>query len=201
MNGADDVCKYQKWRHAKPHHRMITMGRPGSTKALLKGMKSAGMPQCGTADFLLGPELPDLSSSAARVASHVGDRSGLLQLLHPSVADWMLQFYGHPVGGGGAAAAAAAVEPPAVAAPQQQQLWVVRRADGAGSTLLRKVPSTSREDGVWVDPVTAVHDSEMVTVISHEPADNQGGVDFALVQTREGAVGYLNDSYLEVVHM
>ena len=37
---------------------MITMGRPGSTKAVVKGMASVGIPDTGSADFVLGPELP-----------------------------------------------------------------------------------------------------------------------------------------------
>ena len=70
---------------------MITMGRPGSTNSLVQGIQSYGLPACGTENFVLGPELPDLSSTAARAASKSGDRAALLQLLHPEVADWMLR--------------------------------------------------------------------------------------------------------------
>merc|ERR1711971_1210596 len=65
MNGADDVLKYHKWRRAGPNHRMITMGRPGSTATVHKGMTTA---KVAPEHCLLGPELPDISSTAARDA-------------------------------------------------------------------------------------------------------------------------------------
>jgi nicotinic acid mononucleotide adenylyltransferase len=93
MNGADDVAKYRKWVGAGPRHRMITMGRPGFTERVRAGIASAGVaPQ----HCILGPELPDISSTAARDASAAGDAKTLLQLLHPAVAEYLLQRDGWP---------------------------------------------------------------------------------------------------------
>merc|ERR1719226_349513 len=90
MNGADDVAKYRKWVGAGPKHRMITMGRPGFTERVRAGIASAGVaPQ----HCVLGPELPDISSTAARDASAAGDAK---QLLHPAVAEYLLQRDGWP---------------------------------------------------------------------------------------------------------
>jgi len=92
MNGADDVVKYQKWKYIRhfPHQRYITMGRPGSMEQLREGMQRSAVSE--SANFLLGPELPDLSSTRAREASKRGDRETLLNILHPAVADWLLKF-------------------------------------------------------------------------------------------------------------
>merc|ERR1712100_706264 len=62
MNGADDVVKYEKWQHASDRNRMITIGRPGFTKRVREGIRA-----CGAAErnCMLGPELPDISSTAA----------------------------------------------------------------------------------------------------------------------------------------
>jgi nicotinic acid mononucleotide adenylyltransferase len=95
MNGADDVLKYRKWCDATPSNKFITMLRPGSTDALVQRLQALGWSPHGTANFVVGPELPDVSSSAARRLSRAGDRAGLLQLVHPEVADWMLQRDGH----------------------------------------------------------------------------------------------------------
>merc|ERR1719356_1138041 len=93
MNGADDVARYRKWIGAGPKHRMITMGRPGFTERVRAGIASAGVaPQ----HCLLGPELPDISSTAARDASAAGDAKALLQLLHPAAAEYLLQRDGWP---------------------------------------------------------------------------------------------------------
>jgi len=94
LNGADDVVKYQKWRDAGPKNRMITIGRPGSTAAVVDGMRKQGIGPDDETCFL-GPELPDISSTAARDASMHGDRATLLMMLHPAVADWLLQRDGH----------------------------------------------------------------------------------------------------------
>lgn len=94
MNGADDVVKYEKWRFVGPDCRRITIGRPGSTAAVLDGMRSSGVdPDDGY--FFLTPDLPDISSTAARDASARGDIKTLLTMLHPAVADWLLCRDGH----------------------------------------------------------------------------------------------------------
>lgn len=269
MNGADDVVKYSKWTWAGPSHKMITMGRPGSTPALVQGMASVGIPATGSADFLLGPELPDVSSTKLRAASQRGDRAELLTLCHPKVAEWMLVRDGHVVaegipmqpafslgvqlvvgrtdggrktmlrktattsraqehmtgatvrngeqvtlvrqdtgegfcwvrtangdegylntaylsaaGGGGGAAAGAA------GAGAQSLMAMVRRTDGEGGTLLRKVATTSRSGDVWTSPIVEVRSGEEVEVLRQEPASG-----FAWVRTSTGAEGYLNTAY------
>lgn len=94
MNGADDVVKYQKWACTGPENRMITMGRPGFTETVKEGMQDFKIdPNDGYC--FLGPELPDISSTAARDASARGDVDSLLTMLHPAVADWLLQRDGH----------------------------------------------------------------------------------------------------------
>jgi hypothetical protein len=92
MNGADDVLKYNKWRGTGPRRRMIIMGRPGSTESVRKGMAFA---KVAPEHCTLGPELPDISSTAARDASLHGDVSRLLTMLHPRVADYLLRSDGH----------------------------------------------------------------------------------------------------------
>merc|ERR1711862_567027 len=57
------------------------------------------MSVCGTeqddGNCILGPELKDISSTAARDASVRGDSATLLSMLHPAVADWLLKSDGH----------------------------------------------------------------------------------------------------------
>merc|ERR1711924_105782 len=102
MNGADDVVKYQKWQFVMRRpgsrcvgYRMITMGRPGFTEEVFAGMAECNIdPDDGIC--FLGPELPDISSTAARDASLRGDCDTLLAMLHPAVANWLLRRDGHP---------------------------------------------------------------------------------------------------------
>lgn len=97
MNGADDVAKYRKWNYVKRsegRHRMFVMGRPGFTHKVLQGMKDSGLdPDDG--HLIVGPELPDISSTAARDASKRGDVTSLLSIVHPSVASVLLKRDGH----------------------------------------------------------------------------------------------------------
>jgi hypothetical protein len=89
MNGADDVVKYRKWAHCNVNNRGLCMLRPGFSEELLDGMRRDGVdPDDGV--LILGPEMPDLSSTQARLASARGDREEVLKVLHPSVADWLL---------------------------------------------------------------------------------------------------------------
>jgi hypothetical protein len=113
VNGADDVVKYGKF-WSQPSARMIVMGRPGSTEAVRAGMADAhdrlGRPCPIDGDdpnFVMGPELPDISSSAARRATRAGDGETLSQLVHPAVSAWLLQqpWAGETVGAVVAAAA------------------------------------------------------------------------------------------------
>ncbi len=86
LNGADDVVKYKKWRRSM----MITMGRPGKTEELKEGMLADGVQE--SASFVLGPDLPDISSTAARAAAHSRNREELVRHVHPKVADLLLTF-------------------------------------------------------------------------------------------------------------
>ena len=61
----DDVAKYRKWTDACAQRRYITMGRPGYTDQVLAGVKASHTP---SKYFVVGPELPDISSTLAREA-------------------------------------------------------------------------------------------------------------------------------------
>jgi len=90
MNGADDVVKYGKWAYASKANRFITMGRAGYTEQVLEGMSRSGV---DPSHFLLGPELPDCSSTAVRHALACRDAASLellSSLLHPKVKEWLL---------------------------------------------------------------------------------------------------------------
>jgi len=90
MNGADDVVKHRKYTWARRNARFITMGRPGFTEAVREGMADAKVdPDAGL--FVLGPELPDISSTAAREALIAGDTTALEGVLHPKVTQWCLE--------------------------------------------------------------------------------------------------------------
>ena len=73
INGADDVVRYRKYR-VGPQHRMIVLGRPGYTAKALAGASRAGI-DLQSGHLVIGPELPDISSSAAREALARGDRA------------------------------------------------------------------------------------------------------------------------------
>merc|ERR1719203_2360245 len=82
LNGADDVVKYRKYTWSSSSRRFITMGRPGFTEKVKQGMAAAKVdPKAGY--FILGPELPDISSTAARKAVAAQDMGALEGLLHP----------------------------------------------------------------------------------------------------------------------
>lgn len=88
LNGADDVSKYRKYTWSGPCSRYITMGRPGDTERVRKGMAKAGVDQ-ERGYFILGPDLPDISATEARRLLRSGeDDVGLRELLHPSVINW-----------------------------------------------------------------------------------------------------------------
>ena len=80
LNGADDVIKYKKWQHAGPLTPHITMGRPGVPMQEL-------LAHVGP-NFIVGPELPNISSSIARTSLARGDYNLVHSLLHPRVIDW-----------------------------------------------------------------------------------------------------------------
>eukprot|EP00438_Fugacium_kawagutii_P034619 Skav225851 [mRNA] locus=scaffold345:206053:207396:+ [translate_table: standard] len=84
LNGADDVLKYEKWTWAVDEDsHFITLGRPTYTERLRKVAPETPL-------FLIGPELPDISSSQVRAALYEEDYEALKKLLHPAVASWCL---------------------------------------------------------------------------------------------------------------
>jgi len=90
MNGADDVLRFGKYMWSGPKSRFITMGRPGFTEEVAKAMVENHIdPEAGY--FILGPELPEISSTDARMALTKGDRKTVARLLHPRVSDWCFQ--------------------------------------------------------------------------------------------------------------
>jgi len=93
MNGADDVLKYKKWEDLeRSSSRMIAMGRPGLTEQMHAALQQARVPQ---RNCMLGPELQDVSSTAANKACMDNDMDSALRMLHKDVAAWLLRFYGH----------------------------------------------------------------------------------------------------------
>lgn len=95
LNGADDVVKYRKWSMLgrRPH---FTIGRHGYTEQVRKAMVDFNL--TNHPNFVLGPELPDISSTKVRrlladvtPATLDGTREQLCELLHPRVAAWCLE--------------------------------------------------------------------------------------------------------------
>ena len=183
MNGADDVVKYSKWTWAGPGKKMITMGRPGSTPAVVQGMASVGIPAGGSADFVLGPELPDISSTKLRAASKRGDRAELLTLCHPKVADWCLARDGHLVAEGIPKQPAATVG----------VKMIVGRTDGGQTTSLRNTATTSRDRKHMTGAL--VRNGDEVTLLRPEDAAASG---FCWVRTAKGEEGFLSSAYVSV---
>jgi hypothetical protein len=71
LNGADDVCRYRKWRHCGENYRIISMGRPGTAsdgKTTLTDYvaQNARLADIKQGFFIIGPELKDISSTQAR---------------------------------------------------------------------------------------------------------------------------------------
>ncbi len=91
MNGADDVRRYHKWdwaaRERPARWRMITMGRPGDTEYVEQQARRAKI-DLDEGLFVMGPTLPDISSTAARAALRTGDAQLAATMLHPDVLSW-----------------------------------------------------------------------------------------------------------------
>lgn len=86
-----DVATVPQVPDADSRNRYITMGRPGETEKVVKGMQAAGVdPDDG--NCLLGPELPGISSTEARLAIAAGDEAALARLLYPRGTEWCLAF-------------------------------------------------------------------------------------------------------------
>eukprot|EP00040_Diaphanoeca_grandis_P043916 m.10736 g.10736 ORF g.10736 m.10736 type:complete len:276 (+) comp8457_c0_seq1:136-963(+) len=121
INGADDVLKYEKWVSIshRTHRRyesqgLITVGRPGHTEAVKRAAEEHVLEEIDLiqyksrtfesaqrdvlnfkrlfADsFLIGKEMADISSTGARAAAERGDFADLSTMLHPDVAQFMLE--------------------------------------------------------------------------------------------------------------
>jgi len=91
LNGADDVVRFRKWNMRSKTNRHITMGRPGSTRKVLEGMSKIGL-DANNGICIVGPELPDISSTAVRKAMHDCNIDELKNMLHPGVIEWCLSF-------------------------------------------------------------------------------------------------------------
>lgn len=91
LNGADDVGRYHKWLGASRGHRLITMGRPGETEKVLKGVKKAKI-DLDDGIFIMGPELPDISSTKLRSQLMKGEKDPhrLSDLVNLKVAAWCI---------------------------------------------------------------------------------------------------------------
>merc|ERR1719263_2224755 len=63
------------------------MGRPGDTDEVVRAALRAGV-DLDAGRFIMGPELPDISSSEARKALARGDLTAAARCLHPSVLAW-----------------------------------------------------------------------------------------------------------------
>uniref|UniRef100_A0A6U0FWK2 Uncharacterized protein n=1 Tax=Helicotheca tamesis TaxID=374047 RepID=A0A6U0FWK2_9STRA len=87
MNGADDVLRHRKWRWANKNNRFLTMGRKGDTEKVAEAAARAGV---NPDFFIMGTELPDISSTAAREVLLKRDRDALSEMLHPNVMEWCL---------------------------------------------------------------------------------------------------------------
>lgn len=92
LNGADDVAKYRKWSQASRAHRLITMGRPGDTEKVLAGMRKSNVDQ-DDGFFIMGPELPNISSTRLRRLLRRGQTSAeeLGDLVDAAVGEWCIQ--------------------------------------------------------------------------------------------------------------
>jgi len=88
MNGADDVIKHKKW--TRTDVQQIVMRRPGCTQELMAELRRARV-DTANGSFIVGPELPDISSTEVRSALVQGDRTCLKGLLHDKVASWCLE--------------------------------------------------------------------------------------------------------------
>merc|ERR1712046_181121 len=94
--GADNSLYTKPWRRVTDTERIILMGRPADpgenngTEAMHRAMRKDNYDITSTSKCIMGPELADISSTAARKALWAGDVERLRKLLHPAVMDWNL---------------------------------------------------------------------------------------------------------------
>eukprot|EP00927_Polykrikos_kofoidii_P087008 TRINITY_DN9923_c0_g1_i1.p1 TRINITY_DN9923_c0_g1~~TRINITY_DN9923_c0_g1_i1.p1 ORF type:complete len:294 (+),score=15.73 TRINITY_DN9923_c0_g1_i1:121-1002(+) len=89
MNGADDVIKYEKWEYVTKAQRGIVMCRPGYTEELMEWLHRAKV-DLSSGLFIVGPELPDISSTDVRKHLYSKNTDALAELLHREVMEWCL---------------------------------------------------------------------------------------------------------------
>jgi hypothetical protein len=95
VDGADVALKNCVWRHCSDRERRVAMGRacadsePNPTQEIIARAQEDGV-NFEAGHFLIGPELPDISSSRARACLRAGNIAALRNMLHPRVLDWNL---------------------------------------------------------------------------------------------------------------
>jgi hypothetical protein len=95
VDGADVALKNHTWRRCSEHSRRVAMGRAcadgeaNPTQQIIALAQQDGI-DIAAGHFIIGPELPDISSSRARAALRAGDLAALRGMLHPRVLDWNL---------------------------------------------------------------------------------------------------------------
>ena len=70
---------------------MICLGRPGFTETVIKQATECGV-YLDNGNFIMGPELPDISSTDARMALSQGDTKKVLSILDRKVAAWCIKY-------------------------------------------------------------------------------------------------------------
>jgi len=89
VNGADDILKFAKYLHAREDRRIISMGRPGLSWAVGDAAEAHGV-DLDAGRFIIGPEMPDVSSSAVRLALKTGNYEEAEKMLPPGSLDWLV---------------------------------------------------------------------------------------------------------------
>lgn len=102
VEGADAIFEWRRWEWVDLDIntcRVICVGRPGYTDAVHDAVDQfvAENPHLsylatGRGGFLMGPELPNISSTDARELARRKDRQELIKLVHPLVATALLKL-------------------------------------------------------------------------------------------------------------
>ena len=95
LDGADVALKNRTWLRCSEHSRRVAMGRAcavgetNPTHEIIALAQQDGV-DIAAGRFIIGPELPDISSSRVRAALRAGDLAALRGMLHPRVLNWNL---------------------------------------------------------------------------------------------------------------
>ena len=93
LDGADVAFKNKVWTSCTQDHKRIVMGRAcesgefDPTQKIIEFMQQGTIP---SANFMLGPILPDISSTRVRDALRTQDIVALREMLCPRVLEWLL---------------------------------------------------------------------------------------------------------------